>query len=217
MIRAAGNDNVAVIGSGLGGLAAACTLAARGYRVTVFEKNDWIGGKAAVLEAQGFRFDMGPTILTMPKVLRRIFDEAGRRLEDEMDMVRLDPQWRCFFDNGSTLDLREQVEQMRGELATFSRQGDIGEQYARFVKYAQRLHDISERFYFWKPIGGLKDMFDARTSFQWSTLRDVLSMRMGSSVAGTIRNFVDDPRVAQMLDRFPQYAGKWTFGSHAVI
>ena len=64
---------VAVIGSGLGGLSAACTLAARGYAVEVFEKNAWLGGKAAVLEEQGFRFDMGPTILIQPSVLRRIF------------------------------------------------------------------------------------------------------------------------------------------------
>ena len=56
-------EKIAVIGSGLGGLAAACTLAARGHSVTVFEKNDWVGGKAAVLNEQGFRFDMGPTIL----------------------------------------------------------------------------------------------------------------------------------------------------------
>ena len=65
-------ERIAVIGGGLGGLAAACTLAARGYRVTLLEKNTWFGGKAAVLEEQGFRFDMGPTILTVPRVLERI-------------------------------------------------------------------------------------------------------------------------------------------------
>ena len=55
------------------------------------------GGKAAVLERDGFRFDMGPTIVTIPSVLRRIFTDAGRRMEDYLDMVRLDPQWRCFL------------------------------------------------------------------------------------------------------------------------
>ena len=57
---------VGISGGGLGGLAAACTLAARGHKVTLLEKNAWLGGKAAVLEEQGYRFDMGPTILTVP-------------------------------------------------------------------------------------------------------------------------------------------------------
>ena len=76
--------------------------------MTLFEKNAWLGGKAAVLEEGGFRFDMGPTILTVPRVLERIFGEAGRRLADELELVRLDPQWRCFFEDGSVLDLRRE-------------------------------------------------------------------------------------------------------------
>ncbi len=66
-------DRVGVVGGGLGGLAAACVLAARGHAVTLFEKSPWLGGKAAVLQEQGYRFDMGPTILTLPSVLKRIF------------------------------------------------------------------------------------------------------------------------------------------------
>ena len=91
-IKPSSPDRVGVIGAGLGGLAAACTLAARGYKVVLFERNEWLGGKAAPLEGAGFRFDMGPTIVTIPSVLRRVFTEAGRRMEDYLDMVRLDPQ-----------------------------------------------------------------------------------------------------------------------------
>jgi phytoene dehydrogenase-like protein len=96
---------VGVVGSGLAGLSAACTLAARGHQVDVFEKNDWLGGKAAQLREAGFRFDMGPTILIQPSMLRKIFAEAGRELDDYVPMVRLDPQWRCFFEDGATIDL----------------------------------------------------------------------------------------------------------------
>src|SRR5450432_4857540 len=103
---------VAVIGSGFGGLSAACTLAARGYEVEVFEKNPWLGGKAAVLAEQGFRFDMGPTILIQPSVLNRIFCEAGRTMSGYLDMVQLDPQWRCFFDDGGVLDLKHDISDM---------------------------------------------------------------------------------------------------------
>ena len=91
------SGRVGVIGGGLGGLAAACTLGARGYDVVVLERNDWVGGKAAVLEADGFRFDMGPTILLMPSVIARIFAEAGRDYREYLDLIPLDPQWRSFF------------------------------------------------------------------------------------------------------------------------
>src|SRR5437763_85100 len=99
------SGRVAVIGGGLGGLAAACTLAARGHAVTLFEQGPTLGGKAAVLAEAGYRFDMGPTILTLPAVLERVFAEAGRDLTDYLDLIRLDPQWRCFFADGATLDL----------------------------------------------------------------------------------------------------------------
>ena len=213
------SDRVAVIGGGLGGLASACTLAARGYDVTLFEKNDWLGGKAAVLNEQGFRFDMGPTILTMPKVLRRIFAEANLQLEDHLDLVRLDPQWRCFFDDGTMLDLRQSVGEMKAEFARFlgDDNNDMSQDYEQFIRYTERLHDISERFYFWKPIGGLSDMFDRRNAFKINTVADVLRMRVGRSVADTIRSYVPDKRVAQMLDHFTQYVGSSPYGSPAIL
>src|SRR5215218_5858911 len=123
---------VAVIGGGLGGLAAAAVLAARGHAVTLFDKNPWLGGKAAVLEADGFRFDMGPTILTVPAVLERIFAEAGERLEDSLHLIRLDPQWRCFFDDGATLDLVEDVDAMTRHLDGFAPGQNLGAGYRRF-------------------------------------------------------------------------------------
>src|SRR5258708_33166023 len=109
-------DRVGVIGSGLGGLAAACTLAARGYPVTLFEQSAWLGGKAVVLESHGFRFDMGPTILTVPAVLERIFSEAGHKLSDRLELIRVDPQWLSFFADASVLDLFADDGRMTQEL-----------------------------------------------------------------------------------------------------
>ncbi|HSQ57563.1 MAG TPA: phytoene desaturase family protein [Gemmata sp.] len=210
-------DRVGIIGGGLGGLAAACTLAARGYEVVLFEKSSWLGGKAAVLAGDGFRFDMGPTILTMPSVLRRIFKEAGRRLEDYLDLIRLDPQWRCFFNDGSVLDLVENVDKMASSLDAYVPGENTGRGYREFITYAERLHRISEQYYFWKSIGGIGDMIDPKFGFSFSILGDVLSMRMGRSVASTVRKFTPDPRVAQMLDHFTQYVGSCPEQSPAVL
>ncbi|HAV62093.1 MAG TPA: phytoene desaturase [Verrucomicrobiales bacterium] len=211
------SPKIGVVGSGLGGLAAACTLAARGHRVILFERNDWLGGKAAQLEGEGFRFDMGPTIVTIPSVLRRIFREAGRRMEDYLDLVRLDPQWRCFFDDGSVLNLHQRPGEMAEELDSFAPGTNSGRRYLDFMQLSERLNDISQRHFFYKSIGGLRDMFDVKTSFDPKVLGDVLAMRMGRTVAGTVRSFTPDARVAQMMDHFTQYVGSSPYGSPAVL
>ena len=210
------NLPIAVVGAGLGGLAAACTLASRGHQVLLFDKNEWGGGKAAVLEKEGFRFDMGPTILTLPGVLRRIFSEAGLKLEEHLEMTRLDPQWRSFFSDGSVLDLHEDNTRMSSELDRFSG-ASAGNSYQQLMSLSERLHNISDRYYFWKSIGGLRDMFDAKNLARGGTLKDVLSMRMGSTVGGTLRSFIKDRRVSQMLDHFTQYVGSAPDASPAVL
>ncbi|MGF7160566.1 phytoene desaturase [Rhodoligotrophos appendicifer] len=209
--------SVAVVGAGLGGLAAACTLAARGHSVTVFDKNEWIGGKAAVLQENGYRFDMGPTILTVPGVLYRIFSEAGKKLEDYLELVRLDPQWRCFFEDGSVLDLVENVEQMSGNIQTYTGDSRSSEGYKQFIKLSERLHDVSNRFFFWKSVEDLKDTIDFRRNLDAKTLSDVMALKMGSTVASQIRRKVPDERVAQMLDHFTQYVGSSPYSSPAVL
>ncbi|ANM31605.1 phytoene desaturase [Acidobacteria bacterium Mor1] len=210
------DERVAVIGGGLGGLAAACTLAARGYQVTLLEKNPWFGGKAAVLEEDGFRFDMGPTILTVPRVLERIFGESGRDLHRELDLIRLDPQWRCFFEDGSVLDLHEHIEKMTGELQHYAGE-QVAAGYKRFIELSERLHGISEKFFFWKSVEDFTDTMNFRGSLSLSTLSDVAALRMGRTVAGTIRSRIGDDRVAQMLDHFTQYVGSSPYNSPAVL
>jgi phytoene desaturase len=211
------DNRVVVIGSGLGGLAAACTLAARGYAVTLCEKNPWVGGKAAVIDEQGFRFDMGPTILTIPRVLKRIWAEAGRDLATALDLVPLDPQWRSFFVDGTTLDLRSDVREMQATLDEFAPGSGAGAGYARFMDLSRRLHRLSDEFFFWRSVGGMRDMLNVRQSLSVGFLKELIGMRPGHSVAGTVRSFVPDERAAQMLDHYTQYVGSCPEQSPAVL
>jgi phytoene desaturase len=206
---------IAIIGGGLAGLAAACTLGARGHRVILFEKNDWLGGKAAVFEQDGFRFDMGPTILTVPRVLARIFAEAGRDMNTELDLRRLDPQWRCFFEDYTVLDLQEDMQTMSANLAKYAPGTEAG--YRDFIGMSENLHEVSEKFFFWRSVEDVFDTLDFRKNMDLATLRDVLSLRMGTTVAGQIRKRVKDGRVAQMLDHFVQYVGSSPYASPAVL
>jgi phytoene desaturase len=207
----------AVVGAGLGGLSAAVVLAARGFEVTVFERNRWLGGKAAVLEEGGYRFDMGPTILTMPSVLRRIWAEAGTPLETDLELIRLDPQWRCFFEDGTVLDLEEDVAKMAASLDRLAPGTGAGEGFVRFQALARRLHDISDRYFFYKPIGSVSDMFRAKETLRGGTVKDVLALRSWSTYAATVRSHVPDARAAQMLDHYTQYIGSDPYRAPAVL
>ncbi|MFC3124897.1 phytoene desaturase family protein [Pseudoroseomonas globiformis] len=219
-------SHVVVIGGGLGGLSAAVVAAARGHRVTLFDKNEWLGGKAAVLnlparpgggpsDNAGFRFDMGPTILTMPRVLRRIVAEAGRNLDTVLPLIRLDPQWRCFFEDGTRIDLMQDVPAMAEAMDSFAPGNGAG--YRRFQDVAHHLHDVSEKFFFWKSVEGISDTLDFKANFSPSTMRDVLALRMGQTVAKVIRGHVPDARLAQMLDHYTQYVGSSPYLAPAVL
>ena len=216
-------ERVVVVGGGLGWLAAAAVAAARGHRVTLLDKNPWLGGKAAVLHLDApdqsgrFRFDMGPTILTVPRVLRRIFAEAGRDLARELPLIRLDPQWRCFFDDGTRIDLLENVDRMAAEMDRFAPGRAMGEGYRRLQAEAEKLHGVSERFFFWRSVEGMSDTLDFRANLNPDTLRDVLSLKMGRTVAKVIRGHVPDARLAQMLDHYCQYVGSSPYLAPAVL
>ncbi|MGE4049024.1 MAG: phytoene desaturase family protein, partial [Acetobacteraceae bacterium] len=132
-----------------------------------------------------------------------------------LDLRRLDPQWRCFFDDGAVLDLNENVDVMVRQLDTFSPGNAAG--YRDFLQLSERLHAVSDRFFFWRSVEDLRDTMDLKRNANLGTLSDVLSLRMGSTVAGTIRRRVRDARVAQMLDHFVQYVGSSPYASPAVL
>lgn len=214
---------VVVIGSGLGGLAAAAVAQARGHQVTLLERNPWLGGKAAVLHLDNpagpgrFRFDMGPTILTVPRVLRRIYAEAARDQAKDLPLIRLDPQWRCFFDDGTRIDLMADVDVMAQAMDRFAPGRGNGAGYRKFQDVSRHLHEVSEKFFFWKPVEGIGDTLNFADNFKPEVLRDVLALRMGRTVAKVIRGHVPDARLAQMLDHFVQYVGSNPYLAPAVL
>ena len=101
-----------VVGAGLGGLSTAIRLAARGWEVTVYDKNPQPGGRMSTVTAGGFTWDVGPTLIMMPEVLHELFAAAGRRLEDYLDLRRVDPYYRVVFEEGGHLDLTGNLPDM---------------------------------------------------------------------------------------------------------
>ncbi len=103
---------VVVIGAGVGGLASAVRLAAAGYRVTVLERHEGPGGRAGTWRSEGFTFDTGPSLVMMLECWRDLFAAAGRRLEDYLDLVQIDPCYRLTFTDGSTFEMTSQLNRL---------------------------------------------------------------------------------------------------------
>jgi phytoene desaturase len=111
------SKEVLIIGAGPGGLASAILLAAAGVRVRIVEKLPFVGGRTSSIEADGFRFDLGPTFFLYPQILDKIFQAAGTTLRQEVDMVRLDPQYRISFDGAGAIDATPDPQRMEAEIA----------------------------------------------------------------------------------------------------
>jgi phytoene desaturase len=135
-----GAPTALVIGAGFGGLAAAVRLACRGWRVQVLEKLDAPGGRAYVHRQDGFTFDMGPTIVTVPQLFEELWTLAGARLADDVTLKPLDPFYRIRFDDGSWFDYSGQPEHMRAEVARIDASDLAG--YERFMAEAERCYRI---------------------------------------------------------------------------
>lgn len=206
-----------VVGGGLAGLSCAVELSTLGLQVTILESNAHVGGKMNVLSAEGFTFDMGPTILTLPQVIRGIIERSGRRVEDYLDIRPLDPQWRCFFEDGRVIDLHPEVERMARSLDEAFPSSDAGEGYRRFIAYSRRMYRLSEQVFFYKDLGGIADLMRAPPPREPGILRDVLAMRLHSTVGATAHGMIGEPHVRQLTEHFLQYVGSSPFLAPAIL
>src|SRR3954467_9416258 len=121
MGRTTSSQRVAVIGAGPGGLAAAMLLAKEGLPVTVFEREPAVGGRTRTIHAPGgYKFDIGPTFFLYPRVLADIFEACGERLEDHVEMKRLDPQYHLIFEGGGEIRATPDLPRLEQEIARLS-------------------------------------------------------------------------------------------------
>jgi phytoene desaturase len=192
---------VVVIGGGGGGLAAAALLARAGHRVTLLERGAEIGGKIGEHRAGGFRFDTGPTLLTMPWVFDEFFAALGERRDEHLPLHPLDPLCRYTFADGSRLDLHADPDARRQALRAFA----PGEEVAldRYLAHVARMYEISEDVFLRNPFTVRSVARFIRPRF----LRDLPSFTSGTTLHALNRRYFRDPRLVQLFDRFATYNG----------
>ncbi len=195
--------NVIVIGAGVGGLAAAIGLAARGASVTVLEKNAAVGGKLNVWEHGGFRFDTGPHVLTMLWALEEVFENAGRRLGDVLDLVRLDTVCRYHFEDGQTLDAPGSPEDAARAIAAFAPADEAG--FRRFLDYAHQVSDATTEPFLKQDFGA--SVRGIPSPQQWDQLTSFLALKPWRTLRGVVREHFTDPRLRQVFELYALYSG----------
>ncbi|GIV98030.1 MAG: phytoene desaturase [Herpetosiphonaceae bacterium] len=128
-----------VIGGGFGGLAAAIRLQAAGYQVTLVEARERLGGRAYQLKQDGFTFDMGPTLITAPELIEQLWQVAGRRMQDDLEIVPLSPFYRIYFEDGRHFDYWGTAEADEAEIARFDQADVVG--YRAFLRHTQAIYE----------------------------------------------------------------------------
>lgn len=193
---------VIIIGAGPGGLATSILLASAGLKVRVIERLPLVGGRTSSIEAQGFKFDLGPTFFLYPQVLKDIFAAAGADLDQAVRMVKLDPQYRIQFGGGGKIDASPRIAHMEQQIGRICREDAPG--FRRFLdenrtKFAKMLPCLEN------PFTGWKDLLNRRVMSLLPTIRP------GQSIDNYLKRFFQDPRIRLAFCFQSKYLGMSPF------
>ncbi|WP_203335017.1 phytoene desaturase family protein [Planococcus beigongshangi] len=202
--------SVIVIGGGLGGLSAAISLSQKGYAVSIYEKNDHIGGKVNRLEQDGFGFDLGPSILTMPHIFDKLFHGSGKRMEDYVPIKRLELEWRSFFPDGTVLNLYHNLHVMEQENPSLTKK-DMKEYYD-LLKYSRKIYRTTEKSY-------LKEGFESpvQAVAQNGIISTLVGFDLTSTMYSAISKRISNPHLRDMLSYYVKYVGSSPYSAPAVL
>jgi len=197
------SKKIGIIGAGLGGLSAAISLRAAGYEVEVFEKNERIGGKLNVKQQDGFTFDLGPSIFTLPQFFESLFERAGKKMSDYVELESVTPHWRNFFENKPTIDLYQEDQQMRAELEKLPGDPNLHwQELQSFLAYARTQYEIVDNGYFAQ---GIDNLWEFLKHYKFRLFGNKIDYR--NTMAGSIGDHLSDPQLRLIFEYFIKYVG----------
>jgi len=199
-------EKVIIIGSGFGGLGAAARLAAQGYEVEIFEKRDQPGGRAYVYEMDGFKFDGGPTVITAPFMFDDIFEMAGRKREDYVEFVQLDPFYRIFDHFGNPFDYNDDPEFIGSQIENWSPNDRSG--YHRFMESTKAIFEKGFLELADNPFLSVKDMLRVAP--------DLIRLQSHKSVYRYVSKFIKNEFLRRCFSFHPLLIGGNPFDSSSI-
>ncbi len=198
-----------VVGGGLGGLAAAIRLAGKGYQVRLLEKNERVGGKLNIHQAAGYTWDTGPSLFTMPWVVRDLFQSVGRDADAVLNIVPVDPVCRYRWPDGTLFDHRASLADLIAEITKLDPR-DAGGLF-RFLAWAERIYTATAGPFLLAPFEGLRDFITPRF------IRDAPALDPLHTLDQAVRRFFRSPYLRQVFDRYATYNGSSPYRTPATF
>ena len=201
-------DRVVIVGAGLAGLSAALRLVGAGREVTVLEREQVPGGRNGLLADGGYAFDTGPTVLTMPDLIADALDCVGEKLEDWLELTPVDPLYRAFYPDGSTLDVKADVGEMAEEVRRVCGPAEAAG-YLRYVEFVSQLYRYE-----------MKDFIDRNIDSPFDLITPNLARLAAiggfQKLAPKVNSYLKDPRTQRVLSFQSMYAGLSPYDALAI-
>jgi phytoene desaturase len=204
--------SIAVVGAGLGGLSAAIRLAYSGFRVKVFEKNDKPGGKAFEFEKDGFRFDMGPSILTMPFVLEDLFNSVGADINRYLSLEPLNINCKYFYSDGTIIDAFADTDTFADTIEANT--GDSAYKVKKYLNYSERIYDLTAELFLFKSFTKPSTFLNFKAL---KTLLNIFGIDPFRTMHSANASFFQDERTIQLFDRYATFNGSNPYKAPATL
>lgn len=201
-----------IIGAGIGGLALAIRLKNLGLDVEVYEQNSNPGGKASEIVIEGFRFDTGPSLITMPELLEELFALCNEDIKDYFNISKLTINSRNFFEDGTVINLYSNKSDLLKEIETKTSQNI--ESFNKYLKFANRVNKTLSDIYLKHSPYEVREIANIQSLI---ALIKSISFKPFSSLYSSIKKFVNDPHLAQIINRFATYNGSNPFKASAIL
>ncbi len=186
------SKDIKIIGSGFSSLSAACYLAKKGHKITVFEKNSYIGGRARQLKADGFTFDMGPSWYWMPDVFDRFFADFGKKTSDYYDLIKLSPAYRVYYGINDFITIADNLEEIIETFETVEK--GSGKLLKNFINDAKKNYEIAIKNLVYRPGVSPLELITPETALKLGQFL--------STISRDVRKVFSNERLIQILE-FP--------------
>ena len=191
------NINTLVVGGGFGGIAAALRCKAMGHNVTIIDKLSKLGGRAQVIERNGYKYDTGPTVITAPFLIEELFNLFNEKLSDHLEFKPLDPWYRFHFHDSTTFDYSSTVEETKKEISKFS--PEDAESYDNLLKESEKIFDI-----------GFTKLSDQPFTSFWTMIKQIpylLKLKSYESVSKMVSRHIKNKKIRSAFSIHPLLVG----------